>query len=75
MPNRNSSAGHVPERTCVICRSKRYKSELIRFVFFGKNVVIDIKQHLNKRGYYVCSQNECLQKLDKWFKKKRKKGS
>ncbi len=73
MPNRNSHVGHLPERTCVICRTKKLKSALLRFVLIDGDIVFDCKQVLNKRGYYVCFEKECILKLEKWLKKKRKK--
>lgn len=75
MANKNSHAGHKPERTCVVCRQKKYKKDLFRFVIIDKKIVIDFNQTLMGRGFYVCSLNECLVLLDKWLfrKSKRKK--
>jgi len=72
MPNRNSKADHVPERTCVICRGKKSKAILMRFLILSGHYIMDIDKDLPGRGYYVCNRNECLEKLDLWIKKKKK---
>ena len=66
MPNRSSKAGHVPQRTCVICRKKVEKKKLMKFFFLDSEVVFVINNEIGKRGYYVCNDNNCLQKVDKW---------
>lgn len=73
MPNKVSRAGHIPERTCVICRKKQGKSELLRFVLLEDEVVIDLEKKIQARGYYVCDDNVCLLRIDKWLKKKIRK--
>ncbi|MCD6180835.1 MAG: DUF448 domain-containing protein [Candidatus Cloacimonetes bacterium] len=70
MPNRSSSAGHVPQRTCVICRRKTARHQLIRFVLLGHKAVFDIDDSLPGRGWYVCDANSCLEKLTRWLKKR-----
>ncbi len=73
MPNQASNAGHVPERKCVICRKKSEKSVLLRMVRVNNDFIIDAKQRLNARGYYICDDNMCLGLMDKWIKKVVKK--
>ncbi len=73
MPNKNSKKGHIPKRICVICKKKDYKENLLRFVIIEGGIIFDIKQRLHQRGYYVCDENQCIQKLEKWKKKKRLK--
>ncbi len=70
MPNRSSHAGHVPERTCVICRKKLDKANLLRLVVLDRNLYIDMTGKLSRRGYYVCDDNQCLEQLEKWHRKK-----
>jgi predicted RNA-binding protein YlxR (DUF448 family) len=65
MPNRSSKAGHIPFRTCVVCRKKAEKKKLMRFVILDSEIVIDLTGKLTDRGYYVCDDNDCLQKLEK----------
>ena len=73
MPNRASKAGHIPFRSCVICKTKDDQKNLIRFAFIKNEIVFDMKRRIAARGYYVCDKNECLQKLDKWLNKRKKK--
>jgi len=69
MPNRSSNAGHIPQRTCVVCRTKTDKKKLIRFVLLNSEIVFDLNCKIEKHGYYVCDDNNCLQKLEKRVKK------
>jgi len=69
MSNRSSKAGHVPQRSCVICRNKTEKKELLRFILLGSEIVFDKNSVLGTRGYYICDLNSCLLKLDKWVSK------
>jgi len=73
MPNRASKAGHIPIRSCVICKTKDDQENSIRFAFIKNEIVFDMKRRIASRGYYVCDNNECLQKLDKWLNKRKKK--
>ena len=56
------------ERTCVICRTKKPKDELFRFVVKNKETIFDKKQNSAGRGFYVCSK-KCW---EEGVKKKRK---
>lgn len=69
MPNISSKAGHIPLRTCVVCRRKTEKKQLMRFVLLDSEIVFDMNCEIKKRGYYVCDDNSCLQKLEKRVKK------
>ena len=73
MPNRSSKAGHIPKRTCVVCKNKTRQDELMRFAIIDREIVFDIRKKLACRGYYVCNNNECLLKLEKWLSKYLKK--
>ncbi len=67
-----SDMAHIPQRTCVICRKKRAKNNLLRFILLPSNKIIyDLKQNLPSRGYYCCDDNDCLTKLDRWRKKRK----
>jgi len=50
---------HMPERSCVACREKRDKKELIRLVSNGGIVKIDNKGKEVGRGAYLCPIREC----------------
>lgn len=53
---------HIPVRTCIACRSKRPKRELLRIVRTpNENVVLDTVGKVAGRGAYVCRQQECLE--------------
>ena len=52
---------HIPTRTCVICRSKRPKNELLRLVKMPEGTVeLDRSGRLNGRGAYICSNCDLL---------------
>ncbi len=58
------AAGHVPYRTCIVCRSKRPKGDLLRLVLDQDlRVVPDCRQCLPGRGAYVCEA--CLGSVTK----------
>ena len=69
MPNRSSNAGNIPQRTCVVCRKKSEKNKLMRFVLLDSEIVFDLNCDIEKRGYYACDDNSCLQKLENRVKK------
>jgi uncharacterized protein len=73
VPNRSSNAGHIPSRTCVICRHKKNKSELLRFVVLRNEPVFDLIGKFQARGFYVCDENSCIEKIDKWILKYKRK--
>jgi len=58
---------HVPIRTCIVCRAKKPKKDLLRLALTPEGaVVLDVSQRMSGRGAYVC--HGCLQKL-KWDKR------
>lgn len=59
---------NIPERTCVICRTKKPKNNLFRFVVNNGEVEFDKTQKIQGRGFYICS-SDCW---DKAVTKKRK---
>ncbi len=60
----NNNKGHVPIRTCVACRSKKDKKELIRFVLDKDNwVIMDEFQKEKGRGIYLCNDVSCREKI------------
>lgn len=51
---------HVAERTCVACRSKKAKWELVRIVRTQEDgLEIDLRGKKAGRGAYLCRQQEC----------------
>ena len=56
--------GKQPQRTCIVCRSKRAKAELLRLALDTKDrVYLDHRQHHHGRGGYVCFRPECLTRV------------
>jgi predicted RNA-binding protein YlxR (DUF448 family) len=55
-------AKHVPERSCIACRRKRAKWELIRIVRTADgDVEMDHRGKKAGRGAYLCKLQECWQ--------------
>lgn len=50
-------------RTCIVCKRKKNKHELIRIVSENRKPVIDTNFKINARGIYICNDKECLNKL------------
>jgi len=53
---------HVPERTCVVCRTKAGKRELVRLVCSGGAIEADPRGKKPGRGVYLCLSGECWEK-------------
>ena len=72
---------HIPFRTCLICRTKKEKSQLIRISLdLDGNIVVGMvpKETRGKifntgRGVYVCRKEQCINKITKSVGKSRKK--
>ena len=57
---------HVPQRTCVVCREKKDKRDLLRIVNNAEEgVIIDLTGKKNGRGAYVCHSADCWIKVEK----------
>lgn len=58
-----ASRGHLPLRTCLVCRGKRPKKDMVRLVADPEAgaVVSDAKQVMKGRGAYAC--RECIPEL------------
>lgn len=50
---------HIPQRSCVVCRDKRNKRELIRLVNNDNIVEVDPRGKKSGRGAYLCPRFEC----------------
>ncbi len=63
-----SNRDHVPIRTCIGCREKKSKREMIWLTQSAAGVVVvnGRKPHRG-RGFYLCS-DRCLQLAKKWRK-------
>ena len=59
----NTKTKHIPLRSCVICRVKLPKKELIRIVRTpAMEVVLDNGNDTNGRGAYLCQSRQCWDK-------------
>ncbi len=57
-------------RCCVLCKSRKNKSELLRIVAHENgNAILDESQNINKRGIYLCKNKECIERYIKAIKK------
>ena len=50
---------HIPQRSCIVCRDKTSKRELVRLVCSDNNVEIDPGGKKEGRGAYLCPKFEC----------------
>ena len=51
---------HVPERTCVACRLRQPKRNMVRVVRDGQGAVsVDSTGKRSGRGAYLCKRREC----------------
>jgi predicted RNA-binding protein YlxR (DUF448 family) len=51
---------HVPLRTCIACRQKRAKRELIRVVRTPEGTIeVDLRGKASGRGAYLCPNRQC----------------
>lgn len=56
---------NTPLRTCIVCKNKFPKKDLIRIVRDKKNsqILFDKTGKMNGRGAYVCTDKSCIDKL------------
>ena len=50
---------HRPQRSCVVCRTKKDKRALTRLVFAQEKLQIDESGKLDGRGAYLCDKIDC----------------
>ena len=54
---------HAPTRTCLGCRQRRPKHDLVRLVRLANGVVVaDAHGVQPGRGAYVCAEPECVER-------------
>jgi predicted RNA-binding protein YlxR (DUF448 family) len=73
MPNQNSKAAHLAQRTCIICREKSGQDNLYGFYLLGNEIVFDIKKTVSVRKSYVCQSDICISQINKWLSRYLKK--
>jgi len=54
---------HIPQRTCVVCRTTDAKRQLLRLVRTTEGVFVDPSGKAHGRGAYVCDDNDCRHKV------------
>ena len=50
---------HRPQRSCVMCRTKKDKRALTRFVFAEDKLRMDESGKMHGRGAYLCAAPSC----------------
>ena len=51
---------HIPKRSCVACRQRKNKAELIHLVrSHDGNVIVDTSGRMPGRGAYLCPLRDC----------------
>lgn len=56
---------HIPTRTCVSCRNKQEKDNLIRITHIDNIPIIDQFKSYPNRAIYVCKDERCISLLSK----------
>ena len=49
--------------TCIACRNKKHKEELLRIVSKNGSAMLDTAQKINTRGIYICNDKTCISRL------------
>ncbi|MEG2310503.1 MAG: YlxR family protein [Clostridia bacterium] len=52
-------------RSCIACRKKSNKENLIKIVSRNKQAIYDIKQNMDTRSIYLCKDKKCFEKCIK----------
>jgi len=60
--NPSARPKHVPQRTCIVCRTTAGKRTLTRLVRTDDGVQVDPTGKRNGRGAYLCDQPACWQR-------------
>ena len=50
-------------RTCIACRAKKNKEELLRIVSKDNVAILDESKNANTRGMYICQNQACISRL------------
>jgi predicted RNA-binding protein YlxR (DUF448 family) len=53
---------HIPQRTCVVCRTKDGKRQLTRVVRTETGLQVDSTGKRNGRGAYLCENPTCWER-------------
>ena len=56
----------IPQRSCIMCREKKNKNDLIRIIKNKENEIkIDKTGKMQGRGAYICDNISCIDKVIK----------
>mgnify|MGYP003373019727 FL=1 len=61
----------MPTRSCVVCKKRNEKKNLIRIVSIEGKAIIDKNQKINSRAIYFCNNENCINKFIKLSQKKK----
>ena len=61
----------MPTRSCVVCKKRDEKENLIRIVSIEGKAIIDKSQKINSRAIYFCNNENCINKFIKLSQKKK----
>ncbi len=50
----------MPMRRCVACRESKPQADLMRFTFWGGQLLPDTDKKSDGRGYYLCKNEDCI---------------
>ncbi len=57
---------NIPQRSCIVCRTQKSKTDLLRIVKNKENIIkIDTVGKEPGRGAYICYNMECLENAKK----------
>ncbi len=63
MPTKTAKpAKHIPQRTCVGCRTVMPKRTLVRLVRTPQGVLVDVTGKMNGRGAYLHNHRQCWER-------------
>lgn len=49
-----------PQRSCILCRKRKEKSDLFRIVSDNFKAFFDNTQKMSRRGIYICKDKKCI---------------
>ena len=55
----------TPMRMCVVCRTMKEKSELLKVVLYKNEFCVDPEGKLGGRGAYICKTGQCKDSFEK----------
>ena len=54
---------YIPTRMCIACRNRSSKESFIKVVRKNDEFQIDNDEKLEGRGYYICKNQQCIEKV------------